>query len=237
MASAGTTSPTRREQILATAAELFAARGFHGVSVADLGAACGISGPALYKHFVSKDAVLAEMLVSISERLLSVGRERVAAADGDPGAALRALVDWHVDFALRHRALIVVQDRDWESLPVEAREQVRALQRAYVDLWAAEHRRLVPGASLGAGTSPRARRVRPDQLHPAQRPAPRRGDAGVADRHGARRLGRADVTGLATRKVSTIVSAGKRIDARNARCGSLPGRCRRPARHESAPAG
>ena len=54
-------------QILATAAELFAARGFHGVSVADLGAACGISGPALYKHFPSKDAMLAEMLVSISE--------------------------------------------------------------------------------------------------------------------------------------------------------------------------
>jgi AcrR family transcriptional regulator len=150
MASAATTSPTRREQILATAAELFAARGFHGVSVADLGAACGISGPALYKHFVSKDAVLAEMLVSISERLLSVGRERVAAADGDSGAALRALVDWHVDFALRHRALIVVQDRDWESLPVEAREQVRTLQRAYVDLWAAELRRLVPDLSLGA---------------------------------------------------------------------------------------
>ena len=150
MASAATTSPTRREQILATAAELFATRGFHGVSVSDLGAACGISGPALYKHFVSKDAVLAEMLVSISERLLSVGRERVAAADGDSGTALRALVDWHVDFALRHRALIVVQDRDWESLPVEAREQVRTLQRAYVDLWAAELRRLVPDVSLGA---------------------------------------------------------------------------------------
>ena len=72
-----TAEPTRREQILATAADLFAARGFHGVSVDDLGAACGISGPALYRHFASKDAVLAEMLVSISERLLEVGRERV----------------------------------------------------------------------------------------------------------------------------------------------------------------
>ena len=150
MADAVTSSPTRREQILATAAELFASRGFHGVSVADLGAACGISGPALYKHFVSKDAVLAEMLVSISERLLSVGRERVAAADGNGDAAVRALVDWHVDFALRDRALIVVQDRDWESLPVEARERVRTLQRSYVDLWAAELRRREPGLSLGA---------------------------------------------------------------------------------------
>ncbi|MBA2955155.1 TetR family transcriptional regulator [Nocardioides sp. MAH-18] len=132
---------SRRDQILETAAELFAARGFHGVSVADLGAACGISGPALYKHFDSKQAMLAEMLVSISEELLSVGRQRVDAA-GTPGAALDALVDWHVDFALRHRPLIVVQDRDWESLPPEARERVRSLQRAYVDLWAAQLRAL-----------------------------------------------------------------------------------------------
>lgn len=132
-------SGSRRDQILATAAELFAARGFHGVTVADLGAACGVSGPALYKHFPSKDAVLAEMLVSISEELLRVGRSRVDAADDHDGA-VRALVDWHVDFALRHRALIVVQDRDWESLPVEARERVRTLQREYVDLWAGQLR-------------------------------------------------------------------------------------------------
>ncbi|WKN48620.1 TetR/AcrR family transcriptional regulator [Nocardioides sp. Arc9.136] len=138
---------SRRAQILATAAELFAARGFHGVSVADLGAACGISGPALYKHFPSKDAMLAEMLVSISEELLVVGRQRVAEA-GDPEAALVGLVDWHVSFALGRRALIVVQDRDWESLPADARERVRALQRAYVDLWADQLR----GVHEGLGT-------------------------------------------------------------------------------------
>jgi AcrR family transcriptional regulator len=133
---------TRREQILATAADLFAARGFHGVSVADLGAACGISGPALYKHFPSKQAMLAEMLTSISVRLLEVGQQRVAAADGDPAAALRGLVDWHIEFALGHRALIVVQDRDWESLPDDASEQVRRLQRRYVELWADQLRAL-----------------------------------------------------------------------------------------------
>ncbi|MFT4084448.1 MAG: TetR/AcrR family transcriptional regulator [Nocardioides sp.] len=125
----------RREQILAKAADLFAERGFHGVSVTELGAACGISGPALYKHFSSKDAVLAEMLVGISVTLLAEGRARVAAADG-ADAALAALVAWHVDFALRDRSLIVVQDRDWSSLPAEARERVRRLQREYVDLWA-----------------------------------------------------------------------------------------------------
>lgn len=138
---------SRREQILDIAADLFARRGFHGVSVADLGAACGISGPALYKHFASKDALLAEMLVSISERLLAVALERVAEAE-DAAGALDALVAWHVEFALRHRPLIIVQDRDWESLPPDAREQVRTLQRAYVDVWAARLRELDPGLDL-----------------------------------------------------------------------------------------
>lgn len=124
---------TRREQILAIAAELFAQRGFHGVSVAELGAACGVSGPALYKHFRSKDAMLAEMLVSISEDLLRVAHQRL-----DGGAGLEGLVDWHVTFALANRPLIVVQDRDWSALPATARERVRTLQREYVDLWAAE---------------------------------------------------------------------------------------------------
>ncbi len=134
-------STSRREQILDRAAELFADRGFHGVSVHDIGAACGISGPALYRHFTSKDAMLAEMLVSISERLLSEARHRVATAVDDEHA-LRELVRWHTDFALTHKDLIVVQDRDWASLPPSARERVRTLQRAYVGLWVAALRRV-----------------------------------------------------------------------------------------------
>ncbi len=134
----------RRDQIVDTAAELFAARGFHGVSVGEIGRACGISGPALYKHFDSKDAVLAAMLVGISERLLDEGRTRVGRAR-DAREAVEGLIEWHIDFALRHRSLIVVQDRDWQSLPPEARERVRALQREYVDVWAEQLRRLHRG--------------------------------------------------------------------------------------------
>ncbi len=133
----------RRSQILDVAARLFAERGFHGVSVGDIGRAMGVSGPALYKHFDSKDAVLAEMLVAISERLLAEGQERVERADG-ADTAITALVDWHVEFALAQPALIVVQDRDWQSLPGEARERVRSLQREYVELWADQLRRRDP---------------------------------------------------------------------------------------------
>jgi AcrR family transcriptional regulator len=124
----------RREQILETAAGLFAQHGYHGVSINDLGAACGVTGPALYKHFRGKQAILSEMLVSISDELLDEGRRRVRAADTD-SAALDGLIDWHVSFALAHKPLIVVQDRDWSALPVESRERVRETQRKYVEVW------------------------------------------------------------------------------------------------------
>ena len=125
---------TRREQILDTAATLFAERGFHGVSMHDIGGACGISGPALYKHFAGKDDILTQSLTSISERLLAEGRSRSdAAATAD--AALDALVDWHIEFALAHRALIVIQEREWANLGAAGRQAVRTLQLAYIDLW------------------------------------------------------------------------------------------------------
>ncbi|SPF03352.1 TetR/AcrR family transcriptional regulator [Streptomyces sp. MA5143a] len=86
-----TDAPTRREQILKEAARLFAERGFHGVGVDEIGAAVGISGPGLYRHFAGKDAMLAELLVGISGRLLTGAKRRIAEADGSAGAARGAV--------------------------------------------------------------------------------------------------------------------------------------------------
>lgn len=137
--------PSRREQILASAAVLFARRGFHGVSIDDIGAAVGISGPGIYRHFASKEAMLGEMLVNISERLLAEGQRRTAGLT-DSAAVLRALIDWHVEFALDQPALITVQSRDLTSLGESDRRKVRQLQRRYVDIWVAAIRDVVPGA-------------------------------------------------------------------------------------------
>src|SRR5689334_12148529 len=133
----------RRDQILAAAAELFARHGFHGVGIDDIGAAVGISGPALYRHFRSKDAMLGEMLTSISERLLDGGQARVDAASS-ASEALQALVGWHVDFALDDPALITVQMRNLANLTDPDRRRVRALQRRYVEVWVETIRRTVP---------------------------------------------------------------------------------------------
>lgn len=74
----------RRRQILDTAADLFAARGFHGVSMGDIGAAVGISGPALYKHFAGKEDILGQCLLHASQRLLD-GARALAATPGRDG--------------------------------------------------------------------------------------------------------------------------------------------------------
>src|SRR3954468_2887226 len=141
-----TDAPTRREQILKEAARLFAERGFHGVGVDEIGAACGISGPGLYRHFAGKDAMLAELLVGISGRLHAAGRMRVAEA-GDPAAALDALVQGHIDFALDDRPLITLHDRELDRLRESDRKLVRQLQRQYVEEWVAVVGRGHPGAT------------------------------------------------------------------------------------------
>lgn len=137
-------APTRREQILREAARLFAERGFHGVGVDEIGAAVGISGPGLYRHFAGKDAMLAELLVGISERLLTGGRRRVEEAGGNPREVLTSLVEGHIDFALDDRALITLHDRELDRLREADRKLVRQLQRQYVELWVAVVRELHP---------------------------------------------------------------------------------------------
>jgi AcrR family transcriptional regulator len=136
--------PTRREQILAAAAELFARSGFHGVGIDDIGAAVGISGPALYRHFRSKDAMLGEMLTSISEFLLA-GGQRTLDTTPDAELALPELIRFHVDFALDNPALITVQERSLGNLSDPDRRRVRAMQRRYVEIWVRTIKTAVPG--------------------------------------------------------------------------------------------
>lgn len=137
----------RRDALLDAAARHFAERGFNGVSIEDLGAAVGMSGPAVYRHFESKHALLAAVLVGVSEGLLD-GGSRVISRAPDGELALRALIEFHVRFALDNASVIRVQDRDLDSLSGDERHTVRALQRRYVELWVGVLQKLHPGAEV-----------------------------------------------------------------------------------------
>lgn len=134
----------RRQALLAAAAALFALHGFNRVSLEDLGAAAGISGPAVYRHFQGKQAVLGDLLLTVSRELLGGGR-RVIAETTDPLAALRRLVGFQVEFALGKPDVIRVQDRDFSNLSQKDQSEVRALQRNYVEIWVEVLSLLHPG--------------------------------------------------------------------------------------------
>jgi AcrR family transcriptional regulator len=124
----------RRSQLLAAAESLIAERGFLAVRIEDIGAATGVSGPAIYRHFPNKEALLVELLVGISTRLLEGGHAVLARSD-DAETALMGLIDFHLDFALGEPDLIRIQDRDLANLPAAAQRQVRRAQRRYVETW------------------------------------------------------------------------------------------------------
>lgn len=130
----GKAKENRRQALLSAAASLFAANGFNRVSLEDLGAAAGVSGPAVYRHFSGKQAVLADLLVTVSQELLDGGRQ-VVERTADPLAALRQLVEFQVNFALGKPDVIRVQDRDLPNLSEQDQLAVRSLQRSYVELW------------------------------------------------------------------------------------------------------
>jgi AcrR family transcriptional regulator len=126
---------SRRDEILEVAVGLFASRGYHGVSMDDIGAAAGVTGPALYHHFAGKEAMLVAALNPVSEGLLAGGKARVGAHVGDPRAALESLVEFHVAFALANPAVIALHLHELDRLPEEPRRQIRRLQRLYVEVW------------------------------------------------------------------------------------------------------
>jgi AcrR family transcriptional regulator len=126
---------SRRDEILDIAVGLFAARGYHGVSMDDIGSAAGVTGPALYHHFAGKEAMLAAALIPVSQGLLDGGRRRVAERPTDARAALESLIDFHVEFALANPAVIALHLHELDRLPDEPRRQIRRLQRLYVEEW------------------------------------------------------------------------------------------------------
>jgi AcrR family transcriptional regulator len=138
---------SRRDEILEIAVGLFAARGYHGVSMDDIGSAAGVTGPALYHHFAGKEAMLVAALKPVSEGLLVGGRQRVA--DHAGRAALESLIDFHVEFALENPAVIALHLHELDRLPEEPRRQIRRLQRLYVEVWVTVLTDLRPELSAG----------------------------------------------------------------------------------------
>jgi AcrR family transcriptional regulator len=121
---------------LLSAADLFSAKGYHAVGIDEIGAAAGISGPGVYRHFPSKQAIL-EALCERAMATMLEGARGIPIVHEDPAVALEALVDLHVDFAVERRALLGVWSREQRSLSDDVRRALRTRLRDYEQPWRA----------------------------------------------------------------------------------------------------
>ncbi|MDH6124531.1 TetR/AcrR family transcriptional regulator [Kitasatospora sp. GP82] len=127
-------SESRREELLTAAVRLFHERGFDNVSTDQLGAAVGIAGPSVYKHFDTKAELLAAALVRSRERLWHEV-EGAIAGGGAPPEALAAGLRAYVDFALRHRHHLGVMLSETERLAEPDRKAAVDFRRDFLRTW------------------------------------------------------------------------------------------------------
>ncbi|MTD58199.1 TetR/AcrR family transcriptional regulator [Amycolatopsis pithecellobii] len=130
----GVGTPSRREQVLSAATELFRQRGFHDVSMEDIGAAAGIAGPSVYRHFPSKASLIYAIARRANDRLVFAAEE-IARSSSDEREALRRLVSSYVRVLTGPGELAVLFSTDGVNLDDAERAELLRVQREYVARW------------------------------------------------------------------------------------------------------
>lgn len=130
-ADPNTPVPTR-QRILDAATILFRERGFQATGIDEIGAAAGVTGPALYRHFKGKEDLL---LACLQQRPGVSGPVIAAAAELEPGPALDLLVHWYVDAALSDQHALGVYFQEQRYLPEGPRRAIRREMRHFVESW------------------------------------------------------------------------------------------------------
>ena len=123
----------RRDQIIAAATQLFYEHGFHLTGIDDIGAAAGITGPGVYRHFAGKD----EILIAVLDRIWMMLREGINAASVlEAQEALDRLVAIHVRLSVTRRAEFTLLIEDLRFLPAEYQKLASSNRAKYQDAWA-----------------------------------------------------------------------------------------------------
>jgi AcrR family transcriptional regulator len=96
-----------RAEIRAAALELFAERGVEGTSLREIAERIGITKAALYYHYASKDALIADLVDPMYVELRELGDE-LGGRSVDPGdeAAVRAVIERFWELCLRNRQVM-----------------------------------------------------------------------------------------------------------------------------------
>ncbi|MEM9200243.1 MAG: TetR/AcrR family transcriptional regulator [Actinomycetota bacterium] len=124
----------RRELILEAAVGLFHERGYPATSVDDIGQAVDVSGPAIYRHFSSKEDILVEAIKLAADEVHAVnGRAR--SESSDPRQLLSAYIRAYTDVAIERSALIAVWTSEARHLSHERRSPMTRRLRSWSTEW------------------------------------------------------------------------------------------------------
>lgn len=126
--------PTRREQILKTAARLFAERGFHAVGIAELGDAVSLGRGSLYHHIGSKEDLLYDISREYMADLVTHATD-VVARPLPPAERLSMLGEYLMLKIASHQAELAVCFREVQSLTGDRHREVMGLHAAYEAAW------------------------------------------------------------------------------------------------------
>src|SRR5437868_14667102 len=119
----------RREEVTRTAARLFAERGYHGTSLADLAEAPGMQKASLYHHIDSKEDLLWAVASGGAEAFHGA-LDRVP--EGLPATEkIRLALRAHLDVVAAQLDAATVFMREWRAREGERRERFRAERRRY----------------------------------------------------------------------------------------------------------
>ncbi|MEJ2865036.1 TetR/AcrR family transcriptional regulator [Actinomycetospora flava] len=132
----GLAPASRREALLAAATRLFGEQGYSAVGLGDIGAAAGIAGPSVYRHFATKTDLLLAALHRGNEALW-LGLHHALARAGDADDALTRLAADYTAFVAANPEIVSVLVSQTIHVPAPDREELRRSQRAYLAEWVA----------------------------------------------------------------------------------------------------
>jgi AcrR family transcriptional regulator len=144
--------PDRRDQILEAAVRLFHERGFHATGMDDIGQAAGITGPAIYRHFESKEEILTHAVSQLTEERF-VEIEEIVASSGSARDTLEQLARNHVRASLRNPALSAVVIGERRVFGPSTRARVDEVIGRRIDEWVRVLRELRPELGDADGTA------------------------------------------------------------------------------------
>lgn len=134
----------QRATILDAAADLFAARGFHNASMAEVARACGVSKSLLYHYYRDKEHILYDIAATHVEDLLAIVA-RLDAEAGTPRSRLEHLILCFMQAYEGGRRQHVVLIQDVKFLSPDQRAQIRAQERQVVHAFAEAVEAVEPG--------------------------------------------------------------------------------------------